>query len=468
MPRPVMRGYQRDKMVEPLREVFFRGYKAPMVVSPCGSGKTTVFSEVAYGAQEKGNTVAILAHRTELIDQIDEAMQAVGVECDIIAAGYQRRHSPVMLASTQTLVRRLDKIKPPDLVIIDEAHHCIQGNTWGKIIDAWSSAKRIGFSASPIRTDGRGLAGFFDTLIIGPTVAELTPDYLAPARVFAPPTIDTSGLHTLAGDYIPSEVEGRVNKPSITGDAIAHYKRNADGKPALVFCVSVQHATDVAHEFRQAGYSFVMLKGGMDRQLRKQALADFKRGAIQGITAVDIFSEGLNCPGVHVGIFLRPTQSLGLWIQQTGRILRPCEGKEFAWIHDHAGNTQKFGLPTQDYQWSLTYDEAKRKRSSSINVRVCPKCWGASSSRASVCSNCGVPFDTRPRSQLIEVDGELVEIDAVLLKKRRDAMLKKAHTLEELLAVEKEMGYAQGWALRKFQTKKEAQRKHIDRWRATR
>jgi superfamily II DNA or RNA helicase len=447
--------HQITQMMDPVRTAFIRGFKRPCLVGPTGSGKTRVFAAITEGARDKGNTVAILAHRVELIDQIDSALQDLGIHADIVASGFERRESPVMLASVHTLIRRLDRIAPPTLVIVDECHHAAGSNTWGSILTRWSASKRLGVTATPIRLDGKGLATHFDTLVLGPTVQDLVDaGYLARPRVFAPPSIDTSGLHTLAGEFIAKETEERANKPSVTGDALSHYRQHAGGRPALAFCVSVKHASDVATQFRDAGYTAVMLKGGMDRQMRREALADFKRGAIQVITSVDIFSEGVDAPGVHCGIFLRPTQSLGLWRQQVGRIMRPAPGKDFAILLDHAGNCVRHGLPTEEPAWALTYDETKRKKTASISVRVCPKCFAASSARALTCSNCGERFKESARSTVEEREGELVEVTpAMLAAKAARREQGRARTLEELKAFEKMRGFKPGWADHVYQAR---------------
>jgi len=440
-----LRPYQ-ERGACAIRQAFADGRRAPLYVAPTGSGKTALFSAIAHGAAAKGNQVLILSHRVELVDQISEALTRSGTEHGFIAAGYPAHQRQCMVASVPTLVRRLDKTSEPQLVVIDEAHHARAG-TFETVLKHWPRARRIGFTATPIRASGEGLASMFDCLILGPTVAELTPQYLAPARVFAPPTIDTSGLHTSMGDYVAREAEAAANKPSVIGDALAHYRRHVDGLPALAFCVSVKHAEDVAAQFRSAGYAAVSLKGGMDRQIRRDALADFRAGRINLIASCEIFSEGVDCPGVHAGIFLRPTQSLGLWRQQVGRILRPCEGKSHAWIFDHAQNSLRFGLPTDEPVWQLTYDEATRKKKASIAARVCPACFAASSMRALRCSNCGEPFPVKPRTLLEERDGELVEVTPEMLARKMERREQgRAQSLEQLREIARRKGYAPTWA----------------------
>ncbi len=441
----ILRDYQETGLTD-IRAAFGSGHRAPLYVAPTGSGKTALFSMIAHGAAAKGNQVMILSHRVELVDQISAALDRSATPHGFIAAGYPTAAAQCMIASVATLVRRLSDVKEPDLIIVDEAHHA-RAKTWEGVLSHWPRAKLLGFTATPVRTSGEGLGKIFDCLILGPTVADLTPEYLAPARVWAPPSIDTSGLHTVAGEYISSETEERANKPSVTGDALSHYRKHADGKAALAFCVSVKHASDVAAYFRDAGYSAVMLKGGMDRQLRRDAIADFRAGKIQVIASCDLLTEGVDFPGAHVGIILRPTQSLGLWRQMCGRILRPCEGKEYAYILDHAGNCKRWGLPSDEPEWTLTMDEERRKKKASVSVRVCSKCFAASSSRAMVCSNCGEPFAVAPRSMIEEKEGELIEITPEMIA-RKEARHEQgmAQSLEQLREIARRKGYSSFWA----------------------
>jgi superfamily II DNA or RNA helicase len=441
----ILRPYQL-KGIEDIRDAFRRGYSRPLYVAPTGSGKSALFSAIAHGAASKGNRVLILSHRIELVDQISLALTNAGTEHGFIAAGFPSTARSCMIASVPSLLRRLNKAADPQLIILDEAHHA-RAASWETILARWPDAKVLGVTATPVRTSGEGLAKIFDTLICGPTVAELTPEFLAPAQVWAPPTIDVSGLHMLHGDYVVSESEARANKPSVTGDAISHYRKHADALPALAFCVSVKHATDVAAQFRDAGYSAVMLKGGLDRQVRRAAVNDFRNGKIQLISSCDLLTEGVDFPGAHVGIMLRPTQSLGLWRQMCGRLIRPCEGKSIAVILDHAGNCARFGRPIDEPQWALTYDETKKKRNATLAAKICPKCWSANAARAFVCANCGERFRVAPRSEIEEQDGELVEITAEMLEKRaarREQGL--AQSLESLRELARRKGYSLQWA----------------------
>jgi superfamily II DNA or RNA helicase len=468
-----LRPYQSDG-IQTIRKYYAEGVKSLLYVLPTGAGKTVLFSAIAESSQRRGKRVLILCHRVELVDQIVAALKEFNVQPDIIAAGYGRRTrmtgryqqsaAPVAVASVQTLVNRLDDLAPPTLVICDEAHHCAAGNTWSQILRRYTDAKVLGVTATPVRLDGRGLGAHFNKLIVGPSVRTLIEGgYLAKPRVFAPPTVDTSGLHIRAGEFRIGEAEALMDVPSITGDAIAHYKRHADGLPALVFCTSVAHADHVAQKFREAGIIAVALNGSTNADVRRMAVADFRRGAIRVLVSCDLFSEGFDVCGVHAGIMLRPTASEGLHRQQCGRILRTAPGKAHAIILDHVGNTQRFGLPDEDREWALTYDVSKKKTNKTLNARVCPKCWAASPARATICVECKHPFEVKPRQEIEEREGELKEVAPLTPEeraKRRERQFQgRAKSLEQLEAFGRSRGYSPGWALRVMAAREAKRRK---------
>jgi DNA repair protein RadD len=444
-----LRPYQVQSIAD-IRDAYANGKRAPLLVSPTGSGKTTIFAHISAGAASKGNRVLILAHRTELIDQISLALNETETEHGFIAAGYPLRSSNTLIASVQTMVRRLDQIPEPQLVIQDEAHHSL-AETFDTILHHWPRAKLLGVTATPVRTSGEGLGRVFDHMVLGPSTAELTrAGYLVPARVFAPPTIDISGLHRRAGEFITSEADAAANRPSVTGSAVAEYRQHSEGKRALVFCVSVKHAHDVAKQFREEGYPALALDGGTDRAVRKQAVADFRAGSIRLLVSADLFSEGFDVPAVEVGILLRPTASLGLYLQQVGRCLRSYPGKTHALIFDHAANCTRFGLPADDREWSLLGEERKKQEKPALAVRVCPNpaCFAANNSRAKQCIECGHIFEVKPREieqrkgVLQEVTPEMV---AMRLMRREQGTAQSYEALVEI-GRRRGMKYPEGWA----------------------
>jgi superfamily II DNA or RNA helicase len=301
-------------------------------------------------------------------------------------------------------------------------------------------------------------------MIIGPGPEELIAGgYLVKTRIFSPPLVDTSGLHVRMGDFKNDEAEALVDTPAITGDAYSHYKKHADGMQGLAFCTSVKHAENVAERFRKEGVAAVSLNGGTDKQVRRMAFADYRQGKIRILTAADIFSEGVDCPGARVGIMLRPTQSLTLYRQQKGRLLRPDTGKDYAVLLDCVQNAIRPGFelaPGEKDDWQLEMDAAKRKKKQAPGIRVCPKCFAASAARATACVECGHIFEVKARQNVEERDGELVELTAEQIAKKRERREQgRAATLEQLTAIARIKGYNENWVRHVYEGRLAKQRK---------
>ena len=450
-----LRPYQ-IQAVSDLRSSFVGGGRSSLLVMPTGAGKTVVFTEIARSAAAKGKSTLILVHRRELVKQASAKLTDAGVDHGIIAAGFPSSDHKVQVASVQTLVRRLTTTDfEPDLIIIDEAHHAVAGS-WEKITARWGHAKRIGVTATPSRLDGRGLGSHFETLVSGPSVEQLvTGGFLSPHKVFAPPIlVDLSQVKTRAGDYANDQLSEAMDRPTITGDCISHYRRLADGLPAIAFCCSVKHASSVCESFKTAGYRAKLVTGNMPMDERDEAISGLADGRTQILCSVDVVSEGTDVPAVSAAILLRPTQSESLYLQQVGRILRPQNGK-IAIVLDHVGSTRKFGFIDDRRNWSLeSKPKRQRKDEPAPSVRQCPKCFAAFKPQPE-CPCCGHIFKTKTR-KLAHKEGELHEMRRAAAGERQEKRKKvgMARTLRELLALAKEKGYKSGWAYKVFYGRK--------------
>jgi superfamily II DNA or RNA helicase len=319
-------------------------------------------------------------------------------------------------------------------------------------------------TASPVRLSGESLAEHFDSLVVGPTYEELIHDgYLSPCKVYAPPTIDTQGLHSRAGDYVTAELEARTGKPHVTGDAIEHYIRHTPGKRAVLFDVSVQAARGRAQAFRDRGFPAACIDGSLEASHRRSLVADFRAGRLTILTSCELISEGFDLPAIEVGISLRPTQSLGLFLQQTGRILRPFPGKSVSVLFDHAGNVHRFGLPTETRSWTLSRSDPRVKRAVfRAGIRICPACFAASPARSMVCSECGAEFASSPRT-VVERAGELKEItlsaDQLAARRKRQEQ-GQARTLEALIHLgrRRRLKHPEAWARRLLAARQRSRR----------
>ena len=453
-----LRKYQTetiDKTADSLRN----RKKAPLVVLPTGAGKTVIFSEIAKRAVQKNNNVLILVHRRELIKQASKKLADIKVPHGIIAAGFKPSSHPIQVASVQTIVRRLQKLDwKPALIIIDEAHHSVAGS-WKKILDHFPQAKSIGVTATPCRLSGQGLRVMFDDLILGPSVKELVEaGFLSPHKVFgAPQKINFNKIKMRGGDYATDQLADEMIKADITGDAVQQYKKHANGLPAIAFCVNVSHAEIVKSKFNNSGIKADIITGDMDTDDRDQVINGLSSGKIQVLVSIEVVSEGFDLPSVSCAILLRKTASLGLYLQQVGRILRPQENKT-AIVLDHVGNTITHGFIDDPKDWSLdSKKRSKRNQEKAPAVQTCKQCF-ATYSPQPTCPECGyaAPIKTR---QITEQEGDLVELKRTEVRLRQaekdqaKMLIRKARSLEELKAVAKRLGYKQGWAFKMYHTR---------------
>jgi len=404
-----LRDYQ-ESAVQAVRDSFRAGHKNTLLVSPTGSGKTVIFSYIAAGMARNNKRILIVAHRRELLKQISNALKRVGVAHAVMTGGYRGVPTAnVVVASVFTLVKRIKGIEPFDLIIGDEAHHFTPDSSWGKVVMGFPRARVLGVTATPERLDGKGLGQMFSDMVMGPTVAELTAQgFLSHAVVYAPSAPDLGGVGTRMGDYVQKQLEDAMDKAVITGSAVKHYGKYAPGKKAIAFCVSVKHAKNLAKEFRDAGFAASHIDGGMKEDERDNVLKAFEEGRVRVLTSCDLVSEGFDLPSVEVAILLRPTKSLGLYLQQCGRAIRPHPDKERTIILDHAGNTARHGFIDDDREWTLAdgFVQGRGKRDKAETVRTCTACF-AMHKPSPTCPVCDYVYPVKPRT-VKHIDGDLV------------------------------------------------------------
>jgi superfamily II DNA or RNA helicase len=363
VPVLTLRDYQTADITR-LRNAYSWDNRAVVYQLATGGGKTVVFSHIVAGAVAKGRRVGVFVHRRELVKQASDKLTWAGVAHGVIAAGLERDvDAPVIVCSIQTVAARgIACVGHLDFIVIDEAHHA-RAATWTALLEAFPTAKVLGVTATPARTDGLGLGkahgGLFDAMVCGPTMSTLVEaGHLAPCKVYVPSRrIDTSGLRKVGGDWAAGDEMAR-RASVVTGDAIAEYRSKAEGRSAIAFCVTIAHAEEVAAQFRAAGYRAACVHGGTPKDERDAAIAALGAdrlgaNALDILTSCDLISEGLDVPSVGAVILLRPTGSLILCLQQIGRGMRPKLDGSPLIVLDHAGNTDRHGLPEDDRLWTL-------------------------------------------------------------------------------------------------------------------
>lgn len=400
----------QEKLVSDI-DAAHESYRAVCAVAPTGSGKTVTFAHIA-ARESLFDRVLIAAHRTELLDQISNALTRVHVRHSI----NKFNGCGVVVAGIDTIARRLKREAgewDPGYLIIDECHHS-RAATWNRVIDHYSRARVLGVTATPARLDGLGLGDVYDTMVLAPTPAELMDKgVLCEADYYSIPTSATLDESRKRGGDFTYEALKEFTSQFQYGDAVEHYRRLADGKRAAVFCVSVAHAMAVAAVFEEAGYPAGVLHGGMPAVERVRVVENFRRGDLRVVTSCNVISEGFDLPAIEVVILLRPTAALVIHLQQLGRALRPMEGKDRAIVIDHVGNVHRHGFAHTERQWSLDSRVRNRESAGEAPVRVCPECFLTLPVQIKVCPGCGYEFVTTPRKPE-KFEGSLVKLEGRL------------------------------------------------------
>lgn len=426
-----LRPYQQD-LYDQTVEAFRKGFRRPLVVAPCGAGKSYLFAEMV---RKTNGEVLVLTHRQELKRQHEDLFQRLGIP-------------NARVAMVLTEANRLGEYKTPSLVVADEAH-LSRSNSWMKVIEYYDTFT-VGVTGTPVRLDGRPLGDIFDSLITGVDARWLIENhFLAPYEYYAPTVVETDGLRRVAGDFVISDLEQLMNERAIYGNVIETYRRIAPGERTIAYCVSVRHAETVAESFNSVGIRAAVLSAGTPVRIREKVMEDFRSGGITVLCNVGIISEGISINEVSCCLLLRPTESIALGIQQMMRCMRYLPGK-IAKIIDFVGNyTRGPGLPDEDREWSLEKPIAKRRQHDDCGnfyIRTCPECYMVFAT-APKCPFCGSEYPLHPREIKAHEEIELTRITAEEAarieqeKKRARVEQGRAASFEELIKLGRQRGY---------------------------
>lgn len=448
----MLRPYQAEMKSDILAD-WAGGKRNVLSVLPTGAGKTVLLADIV---RDNPGASCVIAHRQELVGQISKALNREHVRHRIIGPtkviksivsshmrdigrSYFDPSARTAVAGVDTLVRRSEQLREwgeeISLWVMDEAHHVLTENKWGKAVAMFPNARGLGVTATPLRADGKGLGrdndGVFDSMLVGPNMRDLieapTP-YLTDYKIFAPASqidLNSVSISTATGDYSKPSLTNAMRESKIVGDVVQHYIRIAMGKKGVTFVTDVKTAGEVSDNFNAQGVPSKMVHAGTVDSERTEAVLALEAGEILQLVNVDLFGEGFDLPVIEVVSFARPTASYGLFAQQFGRGLRLSPGKTHAIIIDHVGNVLRHGLPDSPREWSLDRREKRGGSSSASTLKVCPQCTAVYDRFRSVCSECGFKPIPLERSGPEHVDGDLMELDAETLAQLREAV---AHT----------------------------------------
>jgi superfamily II DNA or RNA helicase len=368
------------------------GLSSVVVSAATGTGKGSLLAGLARRAEAKGSRVLILVHRRELVEDLAARVAAIpGPPPGIVQARRDEGDRGIVIASVQSLAKRLAGLQPYDLVVTDEAHHAV-APTYQLVYRAVEEARRragkperyahLGMTATPFRTGGEGVSPItgdgapFQAIAYehGITQAIAAGDLVPPRGTAIETHLDLSAVEMRGGDYDERGLERVVDVDARNAHVAQLVAERAAGRSFLAFAVSVAHAERLAAAFRGAGLAVEAVWGNMPADLRAQRIAEYAAGRLQGLVSRDLLFEGFDSPRTSLLVACRPTRSQIIAWQLVGRGLRLYPGKVDCEILDFVGF-----LRVLDFGSAPEADEGDAKRQSAapwvcaVGDRVVPR-----------------------------------------------------------------------------------------------
>ena len=371
--------YQKDMAMR--IEKAFRLYRSVMAQMPTGTGKTVVLASVveSFLGEHPLKSVWIVAHRRELVSQIQETIERVFsnrlaekedgssdnlIEKPLDSSLFTLRSSLIKAMSIQWLARHYDEIgEEPGMIVIDEAHHAL-AKTYKEMWDRFPKAKFFGLTATPCRLNGKGFIDLFDVLVQSWSVPEFiskgrlaTYDFVSiKSNGVTQRLIDSLQKRGADGDYQNKEMDMLLNKRPSIERLYRSFEEYGKDRKGIVYAINISHAKKIVELYQEHGIKAVAIDSKTPAAERQADIEAFKKGDIQVLVNVDIFSEGFDCPDVEFVQLARPTLSLAKYLQMVGRGLRVAKGKKCCVIIDNVGLYRVFGLPSQIWDWKATFE----------------------------------------------------------------------------------------------------------------
>ena len=371
--------YQKDMVMR--IEKAFRLYRSVMAQMPTGTGKTVVLASVveSFLGEHPLKSVWIVAHRRELVSQIQETIERVFsnrlaekedgssdnlIEKPLDSSLFTLRSSLIKAMSIQWLARHYDEIgEEPGMIVIDEAHHAL-AKTYKEMWDRFPKAKFLGLTATPCRLNGKGFIDLFDVLVQSWSVPEFiskgrlaTYDFVSiKSNGVTQRLIDSLQKRGADGDYQNKEMDMLLNKRPSIERLYRSFEEYGKDRKGIVYAINISHAKKIVELYQEHGIKAVAIDSKTPAAERQADIETFKKGDIQVLVNVDIFSEGFDCPDVEFVQLARPTLSLAKYLQMVGRGLRVAKGKKCCVIIDNVGLYRVFGLPSQIWDWKATFE----------------------------------------------------------------------------------------------------------------
>ncbi len=337
-------------------------HRSVMAQMPTGTGKTYLLTAVidSFVRANPKAKVWIVAHRRELVSQIDETVR----KFHSYSSATSSLLSSVKAMSIQWLMRHYDEIEEePGLIVIDEAHHAL-AKTYKEMWERFPKAKFLGLTATPCRLNGKGFTDLFDVLVQSWDV----PEFISKGRLatydfvsiksdgVTQRLIDSLQKRGADGDYQNKEMDMLLNKKPSIERLYRSLEEFGKDRKGIVYAINISHAQKITKLYQEHGVKAIAIDSKTPATERQQDIEAFKKGDIQVLVNVDIFSEGFDCPDVEFVQLARPTLSLAKYLQMVGRGLRVAKGKKNCVIIDNVGLYRVFGLPSQVWNWNAMFE----------------------------------------------------------------------------------------------------------------
>lgn len=373
-------------------------------VLPTGAGKSLVIGEIVKRiiSPDQGDRILMLTHSKELISQNLEKLLALWPKAPagVYAASLRRREAymPIVYASIQTVYKRAEELGRFSLIIIDECHLVsTKGQTmYRQFIESAMAinpqCKLIGLSATPYRLDTgmlhTGPHALFDGIAYDLPMSFLIDNgFLVPIHSKGTARkIDMTGVRTRAGEYVPEDVDRAVHADGLTDAAVGEILDwGSDRRSWLVFCSSVDHALEIRDVLRDRGVTAETISAKTPHAERDDIIARFRAGEIRAMTNMGVLTTGFDAPAVDLVVMLRPTQSVGLYVQMAGRGCRTSPGKADCLLLDFAGNVTRHGPVDAVKPKDRTPGEGG---GDAPQGKECPQCHSIVHASTRVCPTC--------------------------------------------------------------------------------
>ena len=374
-----LRPYQLQA-VDEIRAAF-KESKRVVLCLPTGAGKTVVFSEIVRRVLEKGNRVAIVTHRRELLSQAGKLNR-----CDILM---------VETLNNQIKRGKVD-LSQYNLLVIDEAHI---GN-FRKILEGFEGFV-IGATATPVSKPP--MAQSYGRLINSVGIGELIAQgYLCNPITYAMHPVDTSKIASRMGEFTAQGLDDAFNRPKVYEGVVQEFCKRWRDKKAIVFCVNIEATINTAQAFvKELGVGRVYaVHSKLSAYERADLIQDFITSKYGILVNCGIATTGFDCPDIEVVVVNRATKSVALWLQMVGRGSRPTANKSAFTILDFGENVHRLGFWQEARDWGKAFSGTENKKGQGVApVKDCPCCGAVLYASARFCQFCGEVFATEKKAE---------------------------------------------------------------------